>query len=230
LSFCDINGCESGYAYFLDPNTNLSFCQQCCLGCIDCTSNDISSCTSCLHGYFLAPNINVPSSQTCYPCISNCYSCINSVKCKSCNQGYELNVDFTLCVKSCNSNCLTCDSNNLTKCLSCYNNAIYNPLTSTCDLNISCNKTKNCTACPDNYVLVNSTCFNCTFSTLNCAGCSYSNLGQCSQCSKGYYLISGLCLPCPTGCDFCLNSQSCLTCIDGYYLATILNNSLTGAC
>jgi hypothetical protein len=45
-------------------------------------------------------------------------------------------------------------------------------------------------------------------------------LGNCNTCSNGYYVSSGKCTVCKTGCSQCSSATSCSTCQSGYYLST----------
>lgn len=37
-------------------------------------------------------------------------------------------------------------------------------------------------------------------------------------CKETYFDLNGNCTPCISNCKFCLNSISCLKCLDGYYV------------
>lgn len=86
---------------------------------------------------------------------------------------------------------------------------------------LTCNATKTCTACGDNYVLSNSLCLECTTTDTNCIGCSATNLRACTKCKYGYYLngASRRCVKCSNKCTGCLSEEACLSCSDGFYLA-----------
>ena len=65
------------------------------------------------------------------------------------------------------------------------------------------------------------------------SGCSYcSNNYSCSICNSGYYLRSGSCYYCPTGCQTCSYSTSkstvCTRCKAGYRLSNSRCTSTSG--
>ncbi|ELP84050.1 hypothetical protein EIN_157200 [Entamoeba invadens IP1] len=51
-------------------------------------------------------------------------------------------------------------------------------------------------------------------------GCSKCKADQttCLSCTSGYYLKSGSCTRCATGCLSCSDANTCTGCNDGYYL------------
>lgn len=87
------------------------------------------------------------------------------------------------------------------------NNACNNKVTD-CDNGI-------CTLCPFGYTLNGISCTQCEG---NCSRCDLTNTSKCTSCIYGQYLENSTCLTCPVGCLHCTNSQTCLTCFDGYIL------------
>lgn len=74
-------------------------------------------------------------------------------------------------------------------------------------------------SCQIGYLLSTAkTCVNCNTKFVNCQLCSES---VCNYCLNGFYINSGVCLPCSStviGCATCYNSISCGQCKIGYYL------------
>ena len=62
-----------------------------------------------------------------------------------------------------------------------------------------------------------------------CLECS-SDHSECITCKTGYYLSSGECFNCPSGCSTCSNSDVCSSCNDGYYLSGTSCDSCDSDC
>lgn len=79
--------CDPMPGYFDDGGNN-ALAQQCnnnCSRCVGITTD----CTDCVSGYFLL-------SKVCYPCITSCSVCPNSVSCTTCISNYVYN--GTVCI------------------------------------------------------------------------------------------------------------------------------------
>ncbi len=100
--------------------------------------------------------------------------------------GYTLNLNGSLCLK-CNDYCKSCDKNNLSMCLSCF----------------------------DGFYLdkKSSTCLECDSDCINCHGKSSD---RCINCKVGYFFNKGVekqlpkkCTPCTLNCLHCSNAKIC---------------------
>ena len=84
--------------------------------------------------------------------------------------------------------------------------------TTTCDaitpLCSDCDKSGTCLGCSGGFIVVNNTC-QCQASTI-CLSCS--NTTACNQCATGYYLNSGFCYTCASGCSACNSATNCTAC------------------
>ncbi|EAR91957.3 variant specific surface protein S2, putative (macronuclear) [Tetrahymena thermophila SB210] len=203
---CTSSGCvQCQEGFFLATDV----CQQCGQ---NCNCDQTSSCKSCQEGYFLQstnegntcvtcnPSNYDPINLQCITCQSNCTTCKSINKCVLCDSGYYL-----LGISSNTNQCVLCsesgyyaDSIN-NKCIQCDNNC------STCD------STNNCTSCNSGYFLL-----------------TISNTNSCVSCSgPGYYgdTTSKLCIKCQNNCQACDSSNSCISCINGYFLLTSSNSN-----
>jgi hypothetical protein len=130
--------------------------------------------------------------------MNNCQDCDNFTICSKCAKNYVLSSDSTKCVSKCSDICYTCIDNQPNKCLSCLGGYSYDIAKQTCTVDISCNSTATCIACPLNNVLVNGNCLTCNVADTNCDNCLASSPTTCSSCASGYYLSSNLnCTVCP---------------------------------
>ncbi len=129
--------CPSGVK---DPY--LLICRKCSEFCKVCT--DYATCTTCILNYSLAnkkcyPPRSCPEGFTyngvdCTQCSINCASCVSSIKCNYCMEGFYLNTLTNACASTCPTGyygdvesrvcmicspaCKTCVNNNYT-CTSC---------------------------------------------------------------------------------------------------------------
>lgn len=246
LNFC--TACAPGY-YVTSTNT----CAACAIStCSVCTpqSNGVV-CTTFMSSSGLQSFSYTPSggTLTTYPyiCDVGCAQCLSTfpATCTQCSPGYYVavnNNNIAQCFP-CGANCLTCQSNNINYCLSCYSNgyltavndASGNPTsyycavctpTSNC---LTCSQTalNSCTTCPFGYMLASagggiSTCntpcpANCV-TCFNALGTQLSGINPnniaCSSCETGYGLsITGSCLPCLSNCRVCSGLQQSI-CIE----------------
>ena len=219
-------------------------------GCLQCAPpyllvNQSINITSMVSEYLTVcvlscPSGFVQSGSSCFPCSSNCVSCVSSTICSQCIAGMYLY--NALCISICplgtyatDSSCQACSLPYCSQCLS--NNG-----TQAC---ISCTKSTgtylvngNCVfVCPTGTYsdLTSQSCLNCSY---NCISCSSSQ--SCSSCSSGYFLYLGQCVttcpngtfakgvtcnPCSTGCFQCSNSYTCSLCQSQYSLFANSTNS-----
>lgn len=78
--------CTNGSCYYCPINyANINnICTQCSSEfCARCNPSDLSSCLTCINGYYL-------SAGSCVLCPRNCASCTSNVTCSSCLNGYTL--------------------------------------------------------------------------------------------------------------------------------------------
>ncbi|KAL4456740.1 hypothetical protein ABPG73_014766 [Tetrahymena malaccensis] len=221
--------CDLSQAQYIDSsNSSQLFCKKCLPSCQACS--DGQSCTSCIVGYYLANNI-------CNKCDSSCASCKgpSSSDCLTCNQSqYFISVkQNNICVPICDLSQSQFIDNS-------------NPLQAYCQICMSscqtCINLTSCTSCVQGYYLNGSICSQCDSSCLSCSGSTSSDCSVCAQ--SGYYISLNLnkkcvascdtsqaqyidfstnpqqpyCRKCSSLCQTCSDSQSCTTCIQGYYL------------
>jgi proprotein convertase subtilisin/kexin type 5 len=176
-------------------------------GCTSCSSDNPNNCIGCIPGYFSSlDNTYNPVSNRCIPCLSNCKTCTSSTTCSKCLKGYKLTSDKLRCVSKCSSICNTCVENKYNQCLTCFAGYVYDAALKTCNVDMTCNTTGTCFACPLNMVLVNSYCIGCVLSDSHCDNCLATNVSACSSCIAGYYLdASGSCAACNSACSVCVS-------------------------
>lgn len=93
-------------------------CLQCDISCSTCTSRE--ACDTCYSQMFLIARDRQLVCEICYKINIGCDICITAQKCSSCQAGYYLQDDNTC--STCDAftpNCLFCQSENSTACLSC---------------------------------------------------------------------------------------------------------------
>ncbi|KAL4454048.1 hypothetical protein ABPG73_009847 [Tetrahymena malaccensis] len=185
--------CTPVQNYTFDSSNNS--CNLICdTSCKTCSlPNNSNSCLSCNNGYYLN------ASNQCLPCQAPCGNCIDSpTKCLSCTpaQNYTFDSSSNSCNLKCDSSCKTCSlPNNSSSCLSC-NNGYY--------LNAS-NQCQQCQA----------PCGNCIDSSTKCLSCTPAQNYTFDSSNNSCNLI------CDSSCKTCSlpnNSNSCLSCNNGYYL------------
>jgi hypothetical protein len=154
----------------------------------------------------------------CSKCLTNCRECIDGVSCAKCVKDYLPSTDGKKCVLKCSDNCLTCDANNATKCLTCFTGSQLNTTTTKCVSDPTCNQTSSCTFCNDGFVLNNGQCVQCKYTDTNCTSCLTSDVATCASCKFGFYLTENTCKACQAGCGNCVGASSCVTCNDGFYI------------
>ncbi len=210
-STCDCNSCISGFV--LDSSTKT--CVACAPGCIACSLNGLSSCTSCFSGFFLNAN------SSCQPCQSPCLACTTSAtSCTACPPGQYFSVGQAQC-DFCPKNCFNCT--NSSECVTCQPGFVLTPANRCRKCSIKCsncepsNITK-CTSCSRGLQLLNGDCVSCPDNCLSCSN------GLCADCKNGYSPNSnGVCvLNCKLPCITCVDNQptQCLSCQSGSLLVS----------
>ncbi|MBO6244164.1 MAG: hypothetical protein J6O41_06350, partial [Clostridia bacterium] len=180
-------------------------CEVCTSPCKTCSNEN--TCISCIDGYFKL-------SDKCYECNINCKTSNDNCKCDNCDDGYYL-INYQ-CLK-CDSNCKTC-TGSASQCTSC-SDGYYNSNNQClkCDsICKTCSDSANkCDSCNDGYYLSNNQCLKCNS---NCKTCS-ENTDKCDSCNGGNYLSSSnSCEVCTSPCKTCSNENTCISCIDGYFI------------
>ncbi|XP_073526785.1 proprotein convertase subtilisin/kexin type 5 isoform X1 [Phyllobates terribilis] len=224
-----ISNCPDGF--YLNENKNL--CRKCHENCKTCTSAD--NCTECRHGLSLQGSRCLIScddgkyysivKKECDPCHRSCATCSGPGIDNCLNCAKEMFFEDGRCALSCGSQyymappkangfktCKRCDGS----CLSC-----------------SGPGDRNCTSCPDGYLLEGSTCLvgtvckdveyiekagHCMPCDASCDRCIGPGRHKCIGCSITRFLDDGECvLTCPVGkyefnrqCHMC--HHTCLEC------------------
>ena len=206
--------CLPGYVL-----TTASLCVPCVSNCSVCTlntntqTNNQPSCSACSIGYFLNPQ-----SLMCLQCGTYCASCFNSTICFTCLPGFSFTSTYQ-CVMRCAYPCATCSTTNPSACTSCQAGFNLNSGSNSCSTTCMANSTS-CNICPFGFSLnvMNSsqTCVMCTAAS-SCARCDSTDPSICISCVFGSYLgNASTCLLCSTGCNNCLNLNTCFSCMMGY--------------
>jgi hypothetical protein len=109
--------CYDGYVYdagMLFLYTGNAACKKCTYPCLTCTGTTV--CNSCISPYILKSD----NTNTCVlPSISNCLTYTSAVdNCMTCLNPYSLYVNSSSnkCYRCSDSNCLVCNSANITNC------------------------------------------------------------------------------------------------------------------
>jgi hypothetical protein len=90
--------------------------------------------------------------------------------------------------------------------------------------------TSTCTACPEGFAFGAGQCVKCNTQDFNCAACTYQAPSVCAKCSFGYFLNgNNSCQVCTSNCSSCVTDRACLSCIDGFYMASLSNNRSASA-
>jgi len=169
-------------------------------------------CLNCATGVSLCTQCNnfyyVSSNSTCVECPNTpqCLICnpSNPQQCQTCNTGFFLNNN--ICT-ACPSYCASCSS--ATLCLTLVN--------------------------PVGFVLMTvngaSVLANCD---PGCNQCTSNDPSFCTNCAQGFYLNSGICLPCTitSKCQACsqANSTVCTSCFPGAFLSNSVCVSCQSPC
>ncbi|UJR30781.1 hypothetical protein I4U23_018301 [Adineta vaga] len=191
---------------------------------------------SCSSGFFLSK-----TSFQCLPCHETCLNCTSSseLACTACKLGFVFLADEHRCEKhtgkpfyldiktgethTCHGSCAQCKGPNPSDCIAC------NPKTE-----VLLNDGHCVNQCPESFYKSENKAIEyetnvCLPCSIGCTMCTNAN--QCRRCneSKGYKLMNEICVPtckpgtflsndhcelCQKPCITCMNSTSCLTCVD----------------
>ncbi|KAL4489343.1 hypothetical protein ABPG72_018998 [Tetrahymena utriculariae] len=210
--------------YYLDENKKCQACQFPCQACV----GSANSCTSCLDQNSYVLNL---SNNTCQlKCQSNCSSCNynnGQISCSLCNPGYYIDIigNCQQCIYPCSSCKISAST-----CISCIDNYIFvesnNQCSPICDSSCkTCSSPKSsqsCLSCFDGAFLDNNN--QCQKCISPCQNCDQKG-SKCLSCLQNYTFnaTQNTCQPiCDSSCNLCslpMNSQSCLSCFDGFYLS-----------
>ena len=133
---------------------------------------------------------------------------------------------FTMIITgmACDNNCLTCETGNLSECITCNENFGFDSTARTCTVCVSgefsLGNTNICAAC-------STGCSSCTATTSTaCTACSpqYAfSTNSCAACSGATYSLgqtASSCSACPLGCTACTSSSLCSSCDLNYGFST----------
>ena len=139
---------------------------------------------------------------------------------------------------ACDSSCSTCDGQQATQCLTCFDRfylaIIDDDVDGTCEscdsscLTCSGPSDHECLSCDPGYYLFNGTCTTCHPSCLTCDGPSST---ECLTCESHFYLTAqNSCDPCDDSCLECSgpSENQCKTCSNPNYLYN--NNTCVVSC
>ncbi|CAD8207029.1 unnamed protein product [Paramecium pentaurelia] len=189
--------CSECWPGLIQSGSTCFSCDYCQSGSCTLNTNNQTSCTSCVDGYYS------DSNQKCQSCISNCSSCSGPAigDCTNCQAGYfKAASSCTACTVDSNNHttCLVCqDATNCSSCINGYYNL--NGQCLACQYGCSqCTSPGNvCSACINGFYLQNGGCVqdngNC-YSTdkLNILATVQQNqTNGCQICNYGFYLTSG---------------------------------------
>lgn len=188
-NFCGV--CNTNFILQINSLTMQPYCQQvnCTVAnCANCYQNNV--CASCSQGFYLGPTGTCLSGTAPVTCSANCAACSSGTNCTMCNFGFYLQ----------NGGCFSNTGTLVTNCQSgftgytcqlCNNNFVVNP----------------------SYQCVANPGFNCMVA--NCAICANAAT-TCDLCLPGYFINGADCtqLTCNiNGCQTCLDSTHCNTCL-----------------
>ncbi|ELP88767.1 hypothetical protein EIN_450030, partial [Entamoeba invadens IP1] len=210
------------------------FCFPCTTieGCLTCSSNADTWCTSCAEGYYL---YQVSSISSCIACPIGCSSCATSSSakptCKGCSSGYyQIGSTCSKCDDTCGGTC----EDTTGYCKSCINGYVFNIANP--KVCISCQEydpncsecagyANSCYKCSVGYPSVFGKCKECD-STCSDGKCDNNN-GNCFECQIGYTQKSSASLSCEacntafSDCQKCSQTiRKCESCVDGKYPST----------
>lgn len=192
-------------------------CKSCPSGCLKCTENE---CTSCSSGYNL--KLNYEGKQVCRPaCKFPCVNCTET-SCTNCEYGYSLSGGS--CTLSLNCSTLTC-----TFCpVGSYNSGSDSFVCAKCLSNCAtCTSASTCTSCMDGFYLDSGTTTSCKACNSRCLTCKDST--SCMLCAPGYVkqiesmvnildlesavVNDNFCIPCDSNCKTCsVRPERCTSC------------------
>ncbi|EWS75692.1 zinc finger lsd1 subclass family protein (macronuclear) [Tetrahymena thermophila SB210] len=237
--------------YFFDQNTQQcvnkclntqyaiqGFCKDCSSLFYQCDSCDQNQCNQCSGNFVLSvdqkqcllncPIGTVQIDQQCKKCYDNCASCDQKFICLKCNPGYYIKESEQICQPCSNSNCLTCDPGQPSKCKTCPDfgkNLLQNDdCVTQCTDGFFDSINNECKPCLDKCSLyqTQSKCINAPCPTGQYQGKNFYGGDACLQCSK----LFDNCIECTSDkCSKC-NPQKKLntsnntcndSCPDNYY-------------
>ena len=187
---------------------------------LNCTGNEREGCLSCNTGYYFDEN------KECQKCDDMCSTCVSDSKhCLTCPEGSFFKAGTSECMAKDEK----CSSYDLTGCKTCTNDNKKNERgwfvpeneqsCKQCDEGCkSCSlRSDNCSICMDNYVLsvVGNNHMKCIKMS---EGCVKASNGICSECKEGYNIGDFDCFKCDASCKTCTQSDSCISCSDGYFM------------
>lgn len=190
--------CNDGYY-----DTETYYCTQCPDLCINCTSESCDECKAHAHlnnSKCECDKKYYQNSSECLICPDKCHSCLDSLNCMLCDEGYYPETDLGCLL--CNDTCKTCKNDY--SCESCHSGNY-----------LSVNNRDCLSGCPDKTYLEDGSCKSCPMAF--CKTCDLK--GQCFECIEGYYMNENIChYDCPDSCEKCTSSGICEACDDGYFL------------
>ena len=182
------------------------------------------------------------SGNVCTPCHESCASCSNdaATSCTACYPGHVLSRssgDAGTCIKECTGDFMAhCKADGCSLnvggskyCDQCEEG--YAPVDGVCTKVASTARDASgckasggkCTECGANYALLSGGCYN-TNKVPGNSVCTLSVGGKCTMCvASGADPKGQACPTCPDGCLKCtgnVGSQTCSSCLSGYYLST----------
>ncbi|CAM4558064.1 unnamed protein product [Lepidochelys olivacea] len=226
-----ITSCPDGF--YLDKNKIA--CRKCSENCKTCAESQ--SCTECRHGLSLygsrcavrCEEGKYHNGRECEPCHRSCATCAGSgadacINCtegyfmedgrcvQSCSGGYYLDHSlengYKTC-KRCDASCLECSGQGDKNCTTCPNGYILD--TGVCVIGTVC-KDGEYAERVDRCLFCAASCSKCTGPTQNdCVGCAITRFfddGQCVlQCPKGKFEFNNQCHLCHHTCRACSGSE-----------------------
>jgi len=215
----------------------INICIQCEEGCKSCLSGE--ECVECEDGFYKnnqscvreCPEGTYLNGSVCELCDSNCASCVeSSTKCTKCPQDKAKRYLHYFSGKCVNKN--TCENEQLS---TDDNEKTCAPCSSDCE---ECKgEATFCTKCKNNKLLKRaegiciSTCEPDAYSKPGvdgiggiCFTCEDNMVydtttKKCiSFCPGGYYESNKECYPCNSTCASCNNFNTCISCVEGYFL------------
>lgn len=238
--------CEAGTYY----DITVEKCRDCDITCGECYAGMANNCVSCLEK---RPHLNegecmarcpsqhfVGSAGNCFKCASSCMACeADSFNCSRCKPGFRLDEHskcrpIVLTDNECAPNCTECHGKLPNECNVCSNGLVY--LDGACVETAPAGYLKKLTIdsrgerfiaskCTDGCIL----CINDDDSCINCDQGFKLNGNRCiADCKPKFYADStGICRPCESSCNECINATACTSCAKGRWL---LDNKCIDSC
>ena len=211
------------------PNAN-KICDKCRDDCAIC--KDKNTCEVCKTGKVLQGKVCQNICDNNFVAIDNkCTQC-NNLRCKKCD--IKL-INCTECLAGTvlyNGDCLkTCPDTTYNKkgvckpCVKPCQNCLNSKTCTTCIKGFFLFNGKCSDQCPDNTASVNTKCEKCK--EITCKKCDSKDLSTCivctpptienngkcvKECDRGFYVDSGKCRKCSSGCELCKDGSKCDRC------------------